>query len=463
MGESFNSGTSAGCILFGHPKAFQFRYFLLLVFFLFSLSSHAKISKDTLTGNNASILNKKISLNIQSGSLKSILEILSDSCNIGFLYIEEQVPLELTINGLKGEFTLKEFLDLILNRTNLSYFILDDQIGLTTKEFSDSIEVDSSRRAVVYSSSPGLSPDLKYYKKITVKSIKNKNVRKRVKRTYYLKKNFSIKPASGDSASRSGFGIRDTISPVEKIDKAGERKKFLHSENVSRNFLIFRITPGMTFWNMKIQDPSEVDDVNMNQYSQFHSNISAAIIWEANIYGNLMIRSGAGYFKVNKNGTQTSTKTNSFYPYISIVEKSSYSYQYSYLTIPLGLSYKFGNNKSFLVLAGEMQADLFLYSDMDFYPIYKYKYFYDINPLGTGQDPYTTSSNEPINSKRTNFRSLIFSFSLKAENNFLVTKKNLVFIAPEITFLFGSIYDKKAPVKENPFILGASLGYRHIF
>jgi hypothetical protein len=58
---------------------------------------------------------------------------------------------------------------------------------------------------------------------------------------------------------------------------------------------------------------------------------------------------------------------------------------------------------------------------------------------------------------------MIFSFSLKAENNFLITKNNLVFLAPEITFLCGSIYDKKAPVKENPFILGASLGYRHIF
>jgi hypothetical protein len=403
MFENFYSDRNVSDILFSRLKAFQFRYFFLILFFLLPLTSPAKISRDTLTENNdTSILNKKISLNIQSGSLKTILEILSNSYDIGFLYIEEQVPLELMVNNLKGEFLLKEFLDKILNKTNLSYFILDGQIGLTTKAFSESIEVDSSRRAVIYPPSTGLAPDLKYYRKITVKSIKNKKVRKKVKRIYYIKKNFSLRPASGDSAANSGFGIPDTISEVDKKDKAGgnanARIRFLRSKDAPRNFLIFRITPGMTFWSMKINDPSKVDDVNMNQYAQFHSNISAAILWEATIYGNLMIRSGLGYFKVNKNGTQTSTKSNSYYPYINIVEKSSYSYNYSYLSIPLGLSYKFGNNRSFIVLAGEMQANLFLRSNMDYYPIYKVKYFYDINPLGTGQDPYYTSSNEPISS-----------------------------------------------------------------
>jgi hypothetical protein len=466
MNKIFNTCAKENSILFCRLKAFQFQFFLPLVFVLFSFTSHAKIHKDTLTeNNNSSILNQKIKLDINSGSLKSVLETLSNSYNIGFVYIEEQIPLELMINNIKGEFTLKEFLDLILKRTNLTYFLLEDQVGFTTKAFSNSIEVDSNRQAIVYPSSQSIPPDLKYYRKVTVRSIKNKNLKKRLKRTYYLKRNFSIKPVPGDSAISSFSAMQDTISSLPELTKgrmkAYNRNRSLSTQN--RHSVLLRITPGMSFWKIKVNDPSKVDDVSMNQYSQFNSSISAAIQWEYNICGNFMIRPGIGYLKVNKNGTHTSTKINGYYPYVNIIEKSNYSYQYSYLTVPLGLAYKVGNKNLYIILAGQVQANLFLNSDMAYQPVYKTKYFYDLNPWGTGKEPYYTDANEPIIAEKTFFRSIIFSFSMKAEINFLLIKKNFIFIAPEVTTVGGSIYAKNAPVKENPLILGVSIGYKHIF
>jgi hypothetical protein len=467
MIENFNYHVSAKKIMKLFPlRAFCFRGLIVLLFFLYSPFLFAEITKDTLN-NDSSILNLKINLDIHTASLKTVLEDLSSKYNIGFLYIEEQIPLESKINNVKGEFKLKEFLDLILKGTNLSYFLLEDQIGLTTKEFSDSIEVDSNKRAIVFPSSQATHVDLKKYKKITVKSIKNKNLRKKVKRVYYLRKKISIRPISGNQDGSLNPVIHDTIPPLSDNDngklKSDIRNKFFKYKDNPQSFFIFRITPGMSFWKMEVNNSSKVDDINRNQYAQFNSNISIDLLFEFNLYKNIMIRSGVGYFTLNKNGTFTTIKTNSYYPYISIVEKSNYSYKYSYFSIPLGAAYKFGNNKSFIVLAGEVKANFFLHSDMTYYPIYKTQYFYDLNPLGTGQEPYYTNSNETINKEKAAFRSMIFSFSLKAENNFRITKKSIVFFAPEITTLLGSIYKKNAPIKENPFVLGVSLGYRYFF
>jgi hypothetical protein len=434
---------------------------LLLLSFTYSRAGVEEIR----SVKDSSILNTRITLNIKDKSLNDVIVLLSDVHSIGFLYIEEQIPQDVRIAELKGAYLLKDLLNLMLKNTNLTYFLIDEQIGLTTKEFSESIEIDSvTKQAKIYPAS-GSSEDLRNYRKVKVRGVKSATGNNYPVRYYYLRKNFSFN-IRHNSAPYVEQYVNDTITDTinGKIVKRKVRIKIPVQADDETNSLILKITPGYASWRIRVNDRTMVDNIGMNDYAESHSSFSASVELQSRVSDKLFLRMGIGYLLLNKQGTHTITRINEFYtPFRSFTESKTYSNNFSYLHFPASLAFKTGRRKIYLMLKGELAANVFLGSDMKYYPVYQFEYFSDINPLIKTSESYHSKSGDPIVRQEAEFLPVVFSIGTSAELYWRFAKGNSIFVAPEFKSFLRSVYNRNAPVRERPSALGFTLGYKLSF
>lgn len=425
-----------------------------------TLTSQAGTLQD-ITQKRSTVLDKKIKINVTNKSLTSLLELLSKSYAIDFIYIEEQIPTELNIARLDGEYLLRDVLNKILKNSGLTYFLIDDQIGLTSKEFFSSIEIDSNRQAKVFTSSKA-PPDLSNYRKVMIKRV-GRRLPKNFRRIYYLRRKISLHKDSLPPYDTTQQ-VRDSLATKETQSRNLPPKGISRLKREGESSVFLKLTPGFSKWKIHTNDPSRVDNIQVNTYDESHTAFSSSLGIESMIAHHFYIRFGIGYFFLTKSGTHTSTKINEFYyPFIQSHEANRYSYSYSYANFPVSSIVKIGNKKVYMMVEGEMAFNLILSSNMSHYPVFQNYYYSDINPLSKGSEPYHSSTGLPIVQERVDFRPLIYSFSLAIETHWEFMERSSVFFAPEINSFFKSIYSKNSPIRERPYTWGFSIGYKFNF
>ncbi|MEZ4908801.1 MAG: hypothetical protein R2771_14415 [Saprospiraceae bacterium] len=105
--------------------------YLLLFLLLFSFSI-SLISQDDIWG-------KEVTLRINNKSLPTALVVLSKESGVNIAFNEGQIPSKL-INLYSPGYTFKEILDYLLEKTELTYEVIDNQVVILPKSSENKIQ-----------------------------------------------------------------------------------------------------------------------------------------------------------------------------------------------------------------------------------------------------------------------------------------------------------------------------------
>jgi hypothetical protein len=438
-------------------------YFILLLLFLhLNIKSSAQFdARDTL------VLQTKISIHHTQISLYDILNEIEEKYGINFSYANNLVSLDSKRTIDFKEQTLECVLNEIFKRSTITYKVIGKRVVLIKEDTTDNLLTTTSSGGIDTNNFSKANKRKGNYK------IRNRGSRSTKNRKFYSGKTNIHKGEISRGKPNSGFifskhTIKRTIDSTITWDSLLVLKShsfikhhgFPDINETDKFSLSINFMAGPSLRKLNSNNPEGNDIKDQRSQEKHLTGFNNEIMINYNITPKFSLGLGVGLLKMGEHGTlyyndKDSGRRNICRDSIYYYDTYDYNNKYSYLTLPITVSYAYYFKSFFIQVKGGFIPS-FLLTKGEKLVYCNYSYYFDY------ENSSSRKQKDMVPPAKIDYREFNLAYTLHADLGYRFEKISISAGFSYYRFLFSS-YNNHCPLKEKRYLPAISIGARYYF
>jgi hypothetical protein len=402
-------------------------------------------------------LNLSISFYYKNLPIEKALEDLEGRYKLNFAYINDDIPLSNKVYAYAKNKPLKQALNQLFLNTQVSYYVLKEQIVLVSSKTIDSLGLKDKRKIArsqdsITVTTIGRGPYAKGKQHVSIADFF-----KPIIKTEIIYENYQDGRATDTTYLRND----STLQLQVKKNEEGFYKVKKRIRLFPRFGVDLVVSPEYSYWKMTSDNYTEENLGIKNTYGKPELGYTMGLKVNYYLTPQISIATGFSLSTVNKSGIHTDSLINTLDPSKGYTSSFRYSANINYLSIPFHVNFQGGSGKFGYSVSSGISISLFLGSGGSrYHQNYQTRYYFN---FVSEAPPFFSDAalTKPILQNEIEYRKTILDLTFSPVVTYKLKKRLMLLSGPEIKYFVGSVYDKKPVVVESFYTIGWKLSLRY--